>query len=331
MFEELREKTVLVTGATGLIGQVIVNKLINLNARVIAVVRNAEKAKQKFGEDSRICFLITDINQLEIKRMEVDYIIHAASITSSKAFVSNPVDVSLTAIEGTRRTLEIARKSGVKGYVFLSSMEVYGTPQTDEKITEGHSSDVDPLRVRSAYPESKRMCESLCSSYYSQYNVPAKVVRLTQTIGPGIEYDDGRVFAEFARCVIEGRNIVLHTRGETKRSYLYSEDAAAAILTVLLYGASGDAYNAANEATYCTIYEMAQTVCKICANGKIAVELMIEDTSSMGYAPTLHMNLDTSKLQKLNWKPTTGIVEMYEKMIKDMKSRYVSKSKKENE
>ena len=220
MFEELKNKVVMVTGATGLIGQALVKRLLCLDCKVIAIVRDLEKAQGLFGEDENknIDYIVSDVTELDVKEYDVDFIIHAASNTSSKAFINDPVGVINTAIEGTKKTLEIARLSGVKGYAYLSSMEVYGTPGTDEKIDELHNTNLDTMVPRAAYPESKRMCESLCASYASQYDVPAKVVRLTQTFGPGVQYNDGRVFAEFARCVIEGRDILLHTKGETKRS-----------------------------------------------------------------------------------------------------------------
>jgi nucleoside-diphosphate-sugar epimerase len=141
---------------------------------------------------------------------------------------------------------------------------------------------------------------------------------LTQTFGPGVRYNDGRVFAEFARCAIEGRDIVLHTKGETKRSYLYTEDAVNAILTVLINGGVGEAYNAANEETYCSIYEMAELVATKCAYGKIQVKIEEEDTSTFGFAPTLHLNLDTGKLQKLGWVPQTTLIDMYYQLISSM-------------
>ncbi len=318
---ELNNSTVLITGATGLIGQALVKQLVKDGAKILAVVRNMEKAIRLFGENEQISYLVTDVTDMNVQRLNVDYIIHAASNTSSKAFIDEPVGVINTAIEGTKRTLEIARLSGVKGYVYLSSMEVYGTPVTDEKINELHSTDLNTMVPRSAYPESKRLCESLCVSYASQFGVPSKVVRLTQTFGPGVRYDDGRVFAEFARCVIEGRDIVLHTKGETKRNYLYTKDAADAILTVLVKGKIGEAYNAANEETYCSIYEMAEMVCEKFGEGKIKPVVDLDgDANRFGYAPTLHMNLDTAKIKELGWKPTTGLADMFKNMIIEMSS-----------
>lgn len=321
MFEELKNKTVMVTGATGLIGQALVKELLVNEAKVIAVVRNKEKALRMFGDNVNIFFVVSDITKLEVRQYAADYIIHAASNTSSKAFVSDPAGVINTAIEGTTRTLEIAKLSNVKAYVYLSSMEVYGTPASDEKINELHSTNLNTMVPRSAYPESKRLCESLCAAYASQYGVSAKVVRLTQTFGPGVQYNDGRVFAEFARCAIEKRDIVLHTKGETKRSYLYTEDAVNAILTVLIKGQAGEAYNAANEDTYCSIYEMAELVANHCCSGQIKVRIEEDDISSFGYAPTLHMNLDTGKLRSLGWKPETNLAEMFRFTIEDMHSQ----------
>ena len=322
----MSNSTILITGATGLIGKTIIKRLQSTDPSVsiIAVVRNKYKAIQVIGEETeKLRYLVSDVSSIIPEAMDVDYIIHAASQTASKAFVNEPVETILTAFQGTKNMLDIAKMSNVKGFVFLSSMEVYGSPSTDEKINETHNTNLDVMKVRSCYPESKRMCESLCSSYASEYGVPAKVVRLTQTFGPGVQYNDSRVFAEFARCAIEEKNIILHTKGETKRNYLYTEDAADAILTVLANGASGEAYNAANEETYCSIYEMACLVAEKCAKGKISVVIEEVDTEKLGYAPVLHMNLDTSKLRGLGWKPVCGLQEMFKRMIKDMSDNLI--------
>lgn len=324
-FLTLGGKTVLVTGATGLIGSNIILTLVHLGKKfknpikVVAVVRNETKAKKLFGEIyNDVKFVVGDVVKgVEISE-KVDYIIHAASQTSSKAFIERPLETIETAIQGTLNMLRIAKEKKVEKFVYLSTMEVYGAPDTDEKIDEEHDTNLNTMAVRSCYPESKRMCENLCASYMEEYGVPVNVVRLTQTFGPGVLYHDGRIFAEFARCVIEKRDIVLHTKGETKRSYLYTQDAVNAILTVLLKGKRGQAYNAANEETYCSILEMAEMVANSCAKEKIQVKVQVEDISRLGYAPTLKMNLDTSKLQALGWKPEVGLEEAYRRLILSM-------------
>lgn len=320
---------VLVTGAAGLIGRTLIRKLFDWNRHAAAPISvvgmefSEERAKAVLGEyvEKGLALVIADVRDVKPENMGVDYIIHAASMTASKAFIETPVETVMISVDGTIKMLEFAKANAVKGFVYLSSMEVYGTPETDEKISENHPTNLNAMAVRSCYPESKRMCESLCASYASEYGVPAKVVRLTQTFGPGVAYNDGRVFAEFARCAIEGRNIVLNTKGETKRNYLYTEDAADALFTVLAKGTPGEAYNAANEETYCTIYEMACLVAKECAGGKIGVEIRERaDAAKLGYAPTLHMNLDASKLRSLGWKPQVGLVDMYKNTISAMEN-----------
>lgn len=324
--EQLCDKKVLITGATGLIGKAIVNMFLSYNKQssqkilIVLYVRNLKKARDLFGSQQEITYIEGDIRTPLPDNIKVDYVIHAASQTSSKAFVQTPVEVALTAILGTKNMLEFSRNSGVQGFVYLSSMEVYGTPRTDEKIFESMGTNLDTMEVRSSYPESKRICESLCCSYAAEYKVPSKVIRLTQTFGPGVMYDDARVFAEFARCAIEGKDILLHTKGETKRSYLYVQDAVTAILTVLLKGAVSEAYNAANEETYCSIFEMAEMVARLNPHKPIDVEIKEESTGVHGYAPTLHMNLDTTKLNRLGWTAKIGLMEMFENMIDYMKN-----------
>ncbi|SDB46856.1 Nucleoside-diphosphate-sugar epimerase [Pseudobutyrivibrio sp. YE44] len=324
----LKGKRVAITGATGLIGSNLVLTLIEINKsmskpiEIIAVVRNKAKAEALFGDN--VEYSIGDVcDEISISG-DVDYIIHCASQTSSKAFKDEPVETIYTALKGTENILNVAKEKNVSGMVYLSTMEVYGAPLTDEKIDESHSTDLNTMSPRNSYPESKRMCESLCACYCAEYGVPVKVLRLTQTFGPGVNYNDGRVFAEFARCAIEAKDIVLHTKGETKRNYLYTGDAVTAILTALLKGENGEAYNAANEDSYCSIYEMAELVTKISSHD-ISVNIEIEDESKFGYAPVLHMNLDTSKLQSLGWKPVTGLSDMFNQLIDFMTAQKIEK------
>lgn len=326
----LQDADVLITGASGLIGSLAVHALLyanqirGLSCRVHAVVRDAEKAEKIYGEQLKenlgLILVEQDICTFHNYDGEIDYIIHGAGRTASRSFVEEPVETIATALRGTENMLELARKKNVKGFIYLSTMEVYGTPDTDEKITEEHDTDLNTMVVRNSYPISKRMCENMCACYASEYGIQTTVIRLTQTFGPGVSYDDGRVFAEFARCAIEGRDIVLHTSGKTKRSYLYTADAVRAIFTVLLSGSSGEAYNAANEDTYCSIYEMAYLAAEECTCGDIDVRCeALQDLSAYGYMPVLHMNLDTTKLQELGWKPRHGLSQMFQRLCATMK------------
>lgn len=313
----LNGKTVLVTGSTGLIGKLIVKALAQKGGiNIVALARNKEKAEEIFAIYNNIRIEVCDIRNIDNINGDIDYIIHCASITDSKMFVNNPVETFLTALHGTDNILRLGIKKKCSGIVYVSSMEVYGTPQTDEKIDETHSTNLDIMNVRSCYPESKRACENLCCAYASQYNMKIMTARLTQTFGSGVSYNDGRVFAEFARCAVEKRDIILHTKGETKRSYLYTSDAVRAILSIMLNGETCHAYNVANEATYCSIYEMAEMVAEKCADNKISVRCILDDISKFGYAGHLKMNLDTTAVKSLGWKPVYSLDQMFERMIR---------------
>lgn len=326
----LAGRTIFITGATGLIGQNLIHILTSNNKRnkhpirIIALVRSLDRAQSVLKNDyNAIECIVGDVTEPIFLSESVDYIIHSASQTASKAFVEQPINTIDTAITGTKNILKLAKEKKVKKLVYLSTMEVYGSPSTDEKISEDHGTNLDPMMIRACYPESKRLCENLCIAYMKEFGIPVNVIRLTQTFGLGVDYNDKRVFAEFARCAIEKRDIVLHTKGETKRSYLYTQDAVNAILTVLIKGDAGQAYNAANEDTYCSIYEMARMVAERCANGEIRVLIEVENENKFGFAPTLKMNLDTSKLKSLGWKPEVGLEDMFNKMILDMQTKKI--------
>ncbi len=331
-FESMNGKTVFVTGATGLIGSQLVkavlcaDRLKNLSIRVLAYVRSKEKAEKVFGEliDGKKLDLVYGNLSEKINVGEaVDYIIHGASATSSKFFVEHPVETITTAIDGTRLILEFAKEKNVAGMVYLSSLEVYGTPAADAgTIDEEYSGYINPLKVRSSYSEGKRMVECLCVSYAEEYGVNVKIARLSQTFGAGVEYDDGRVFAEFARCAMEKKDIILHTQGNTVRSYCYTADAVSALLTILLNGEKANAYNVTNMNTRISIKDMGQLVCDTFKESDIKVTIDIpEDVGSFGYNPEMVIALDSSRLEKLGWKATVDLDKMFIRMIKSIQER----------
>lgn len=325
LYEHLRGKTFLVTGATGLIGSVMtkclteLNKTKNLGIHIIAVIRNREKVKEVFADD----YSLIDFRQLELHEItkenivdSIDYIIHLASPTASIYFVDYPVETIRITIEGTTSLLEYAKSSNIEAMVYASSLEVYGSNLTDDWIKEDFQGYVNPTEIRSSYNMGKRTCECLCHSYAIEYGVPVKTARLTQTFGAGVDYNDNRVFAQFARKVIEGNDIELHTAGNTCRMYCYTTDAISAILYLLLKGDKGEAYNIANKNSYISIRDMAQLVRnKFNPNIKTVVNLK----ENNGYAPETKLRLDTSKMELLGWKPKYELEEMFRRLIRSMK------------
>lgn len=326
LWDQLQQKAVLITGASGLIGSnmvrglTYVNRKRNLNMSILALVRDKHKALKKFADladDVALSIIQGDIEYNLNLHQKIDFIIHGASPTTSSYFIENPVETIKTAVNGTVNMLELAKVNKVEGFVYLSSMEVYGAPQNEDLLSEKDVGYMNPLLVRNCYPESKRMCEALCAAYAKKYNIPAMSIRLAQTFGVGVEKNDTRVFAEFARCVKNRQDIVLLTDGGSKRCYLYTMDAVSAILTVLLKGERGKAYNAGNVGTYCSIKEMAQMVANDLANGKIAVKYSDNLEKRKKFPPPHFYHLDITAIDELGWRATWGLREMYIRMMEN--------------
>ncbi len=260
----LNERTIVITGGTGLVCSQLVRILISRNdyfdaaLSLVLPARNEEKVQLLFGAREDIRFVRWSLGEPLPDLGSFDYLIHAASETSSKAFTEKPATIISAIVAGGEETLDAALRAGVEKYVFLSTMEVYG--ETVGRVAEGDFGKLDPMVVRNSYPEAKRLVECLCASYQGEFELPTVVLRLAQTFGQGVRRDDKRVFAEFARCAWEGEDIVLLSDGTKRNSYLSVDDAAKAIIVALACGRPGKAYNAANDANYCSVKEMAAMV-----------------------------------------------------------------------
>lgn len=314
--DELANASFLITGATGLIGASLIRCLLTLDKgiRVIAPVRNSEKAAAMFGDlFDRVEWMECDLVSCDYDQVgKVDYVVHCAAPTSSKFFVDCPVETIRVIYEATAFMLNYAHRQSVKGFVYLSSMEVYGSGLPDTKITEDMQGYWDVMSARSSYPVAKRASENLCFAYASEYGVPVKVARLTQTTGAGIAKDDNRVIAQFARLAARGEDIVLHTTGESARPYCYTTDCVSGLLYILLKGKNGEAYNVANESTYISARGMAEFL-RDQFNPSIDVRVELND--NMGYAPVTKLNLSSGKLRSLGWQPRYDLKQMFSRLI----------------
>lgn len=318
LFERFSNSTILVTGATGLIGSMLIKTLAeadekyDLGLTIIGQIRNAEKAKTVLQSViEKIALSTTD-------DVKANYIIHTVSPTTSKFFIEHPVETIQASVESTMSILEVARKNKAS-VVYLSSMEQYGVPYENGQImTEDKVGVIDHLNVRSSYPESKRLCECLCASYASEYDVDVKIARLAQTVGAGVPLTDNRMPMQFARAVVEGRNIVLHTEGKSISNFVYLSDVITGILVILQKGEKGQAYNICNDKETRSVREIAELVCREVASDKIKV--VIEKKSDMGYAPDVTMYLDSEKLRGLGWNAQVGMLEAYERLTAYLRS-----------
>ncbi len=318
-WDKLKGKNILITGATGLIGSILVkaillrNQMFNSQIKLTLIVRDIEKAKEIFNDSVYIKYIESDILNCEFIN-NVEYIIHAASPTKSKFLAENPVETIDISVLGTKKILDIAKKNNINSMVYLSSMEMYGVLD-NENVTEEKLGYIDLKSTRSSYPESKRICELYCYSYFKEYNVPVKIARLAQTFGAGISKQENRVYKIFADGILNKSDIVLKSTGETKINFCYTTDAIIGILFLLLNGDNGESYNIVSEKTNMTILDSAKWLIEKFGNGNNNVQFDI-DVNNGGYAPNNHMVLSNEKIKKLGWKSKYDIKEGYIRLLK---------------
>ena len=311
-------KTFLITGSKGIVGSGVIkwllyeNQIRGTNAHIIASTRDTNVLPTYIEEKDNIEFCEFGKEKEYCVDRRIDYIIHSAAPTSNKVFQNSPVESLSVIIDGTRRMLEIAKDHKDCSMIYLSSEEAYGTPSLDEPITEKYVGGVDSLSVRSCYPLGKKVAELMCRSYFEEYGVNVKIIRPTVILGLWQPYDSVKVEAEILRCIIENKNLYMKSAGLTKKCVIYSLDAVTAVLTVLINGKAGEAYNATNPNTYCTVKDRAYRAFEH-FNPKVTIEFAQVDTSvSEGYLPQRALLEDISKISELGWHALTDMEQIYE-------------------
>lgn len=319
-WEMLNNKKVLITGSTGLIGAhltrviLVAAKELNLNIHLVLPVRDEAKATQLFGSVSNGATLVRwDLDNPNLCGVEFDYAFHLASPTSSEYFKNHPVETIKQIVNGGEALLSRAVLCDAEKVVFLSSMEVYG--YMGEAAKETRLGSMDTMVVRNCYPEAKKLVECLCASYAEEYGIHCMVARLSQCFGEGVAQHDSRVFAEFARCAVSGKDIVLFTDGSKKNMYVSVDDAVAALLVLLERGESKRAYNIANEKTYCSVREMAYFMQETFNLTPFEVRFEKNAEREAAFRKSADLRLDCSAVRKIGWHPSQDLLDMYCLMI----------------
>ena len=322
-YSYLDNKTVLITGAKGLIGSGLIkwillqNEMKGVKTKVYASTRNPEDIPEYIeNEDNIIYIQYGTENDLDER---IDYIIHTASPMGNKNHMQYPVETFKTNVEGTQMALNVASKNKGCSMIYLSSEDVYGLPADDTPaISEDMVGAIDSLNLRSCYPLGKKAAEFLCYASSEEYDINVKIIRMTVIQGLFQKYDEARVVNELVRCVVENKDFVMRTDGMTKKCMLYSLDAFAGIFTVLFKGEKGQAYNASNPETFITVRDLAHHVVER-FNPNIKVVFGERTKKEEGFLPHRTLVQDCSKLMELGWKPYGSLDHIYEVDIERFK------------
>lgn len=320
-WEKLRNKTIMITGASGMVGSYFVRTLLklnevnNMNIHVVCVLRDVKKIGADIRDNASAEIFIHDVTKPIEYNGDIHFIIHAASPASPLIMKSDPVSTIAANVLGTFHTLELAQKKKAEGYMFISSREIYGQPsEYQEFFKEDTYGFVDPLDPRSCYPEGKKAAETMCASFRAQYGLNTKVARLAHTYGPGMSIYDGRVQADFLKNVIFNEDIIMKSEGLPVRTYTYIADAVAGMFMILL-NSKDMVYNIGDENAKISIRELAEMLVKITPEKELSVKMEIPEGGTKGCAPFTLGILDSTKLRDIGWKPLYTIEEGFLRTI----------------
>lgn len=329
-WERLSGCRIVVTGASGLLGNYLVRTLLALRAgvhvekpvEVVAVVRNMARAQCRFADlkaHPQLTLVPWDLSTLAVPDFgPIHYVLHAGSQASPRYYGEDPVGTILPNVTGTAALLEALRRAeDPRGFLLMSAGAVYGALSSEEPIPENQFGPLDPASIHACYPESKRLAETLCVSWQHQHGLPSYIVRPFHTYGPGLLPDDGRAFADFIFAAVQGQPLVLNSDGSTLRVFCYAADAIEATFAILLKGEAGVAYNLANPHGVCSILELAELIAAQYAHTGVRLEQRAETPDGRVYTKAVQARQvpDVQRLAALGWRARTPVREGFVRTI----------------
>lgn len=314
-WEMLRDRTIAVSGATGMIGSFLIDVLMRknekgeLNCSIVALGRSEEKAKNRlpyFG-DRHFSFVQCDVSRVDVRSLRhADFVFHLASSTHPRAYSADPIGTIDGNVGGLRSLLDYSAECGAR-LLFASSVEIYGENRGDvDRFSEDYCGYIDCNTMRACYTESKRLCEAMCQAYISQEGSDVVIARIARVYGPTLLGDDTKALSQFVHRALIGEDVILKSEGAQYYSYLHVADVASGLLRVLLLGKRGEAYNLADSASDIRLKELAVLVAE---SGGVKVAFDLPDAQeAAGYSKATLALMDSTKAkEELGWSAAIPI------------------------
>lgn len=328
-WDKFSGKTILLTGAYGMLASyvtyffIFLHEIKRIDVNLILLVRSEKKLKKCIGNIRRdyikVCY--DSMNERIKIDGNIDFIIHAASLASPQHYATRPVDVLMPNTIGTYHLLRLAAEKKVSGFLLFSTGDIYGRVMSKGAVTECDYGVMDTLDIHNCYSESKRMAETMCYSFMSQFGVPVKIARIWHTYAPTMdEKNDPRVFASFVKNVVAGEDIVIKSDGTGKRTFCYITDAVCGFLKILLDGKNGEAYNVCNESQFVSILELAEIIAGLRPQRELRV-IYKKRNEDENYVENTHMTgieicPSSDKLKLLGWKPVIDLEMGFDRVLR---------------
>lgn len=324
-WELLKNKTILISGASGFLPAYMLETLLRLNEKrhlnvtIFALVRNLEKAQERFSQysgDPHLFFIAQNVcDDIRIDN-HIDYIIHAASQATPKLFYSDPVGTILPNVIGTHNLLNLAVQNNSECFLFFSTSGVHGFVEAHQyPVKEDCYGSLNPTKLESCYLESKRMGENMCIAWMHQYGIPVKIIRPATTYGPGLKLDDGRSFADFISNIVHYQDLQIFSDGKALRNFCYLADATLGFFTVLLKGQPGEAYNIATDHEI-SIFDLAKLLVeKIFPERNLQVVMKKDPSKDYLRVNYTRTAVDITKIKALGWRLNFPLEEGFKRTV----------------
>ena len=310
---------VLVTGGAGFVGSHLSRKLLELGHEVL-VLDNFYTGSRKNISDllPNPSFEIVRHDITQPFHAEVDAVMNLACPASPIHYQKHPVQTTKTSVLGTTNMLGLAKRLNIP-ILQASTSEVYGDPSVSPQ-EESYWGNVNPIGVRACYDEGKRVAETLCFDYHRQYGVSIKVVRIFNTYGPAMQFEDGRVVSNFILQALEGKDLTIYGDGLQTRSFCYVSDLTDGLIAAIQSDSSITGPINLGNPSEITILQLAETIIRMTGSKSKVTSQPLPSDDPKQRKPDI-----TKAKDSLNWSPKIDLENGLMNTITDFRTRLAAR------